>query len=80
MNAGAWAHIDQIIGGADRVFVMFDDNHGIAEIAQPPQGVEQPLIVALMQADRRLIQHIEHAGQARTDLRGEPDALAFAAR
>ena len=33
-----------------------------------------------MQADRRLVEHIEHAGQARADLRGEPDALALAAR
>ena len=33
-----------------------------------------------MQADRGLVEHIEHAGQARADLRGEPDALALAAR
>ena len=80
VNASARADIDDIIGGEDRVFVMFDDDHRIAEIAQPPQRVEQPRIVALMQADRGLVQHIEHAGQARSDLRGEPDALAFAAR
>ncbi len=44
------------------------------------QGFQQPGVVALVQADRRLVQHIEHAGQAGADLRGEPDALAFAAR
>ena len=32
-----------------------------------------------MQADRGLVQHVEHAGQARADLRGEADALALAA-
>ena len=32
-----------------------------------------------MQADGRLIQHIQHAAQARPDLRGETDALPFAA-
>src|SRR5579863_58502 len=32
-----------------------------------------------MQADRRLVQYVKHAGQARADLRREPDALAFAA-
>ena len=41
---------------------------------------EQPRIVALMQADRGLVEHVEHAGQARADLRGEADALALAAR
>jgi hypothetical protein len=32
-----------------------------------------------MQADRRLVEHVEHAGQAGADLRGEADALALAA-
>src|SRR6185437_7942875 len=36
-------------------------------------------VVALVQADRRLVQHIEHAGQPRADLRGQPNALALAA-
>ena len=44
-----------------------------------PSVREQPPVVALMQADRRLVEHVEHAGQLRADLRGEPDALAFAA-
>ena len=33
-----------------------------------------------MQPDRRLVEHVEHAGQLRSDLRGEPNALTFAAR
>ena len=32
-----------------------------------------------MQADTGLIQHVEHAGQMRADLGGQPDPLAFAA-
>src|SRR5208283_956147 len=32
-----------------------------------------------MQADGRLVEHIEDAAQARADLRGETDALPFAA-
>jgi hypothetical protein len=59
---------------------MLDDDDGVAEIAQMLQRFEQPVIVALVQADGRLVEHVEHAGQARADLRGEPDALAFAAR
>ena len=37
-------------------------------------------VVALVQADRRLVEHVEHAGQVRADLRRQPDALPFAAR
>src|SRR5690606_39562519 len=44
------------------------------------QRRQQALIVALMQADGGLVEHIEHARQARSDLGGEADALALAAR
>ena len=68
-----------MVGGADRVLVMLDHDHGVAEVAQPPQRFEQPRVVALVQADRRLVEHVEHAGEAGADLRGEADALALAA-
>jgi hypothetical protein len=32
-----------------------------------------------VQADRGLVEHVEHADQARTDLGGQPDALGLAA-
>ena len=80
VHAGAGADVDDIVGGPDRLLVVLDHDHRIAEAAQAPQRVEQPRVVALVQADRRLVEHIEHAGQARADLRGQPDALALAAR
>ena len=80
MDAGAGADIDHIVGGEDRVLVVLDDDHGVADVAQPLQRLEQPRIVALVQADRGLVEHVEHAGQARADLAREPDALALAAR
>ncbi len=43
------------------------------------QRFQEPGVVALVQADRRLVEHVEHAGEAGADLRGEPDALALAA-
>src|SRR5262249_43429893 len=43
-------------------------------------GFEQALVVALVEADRGLVEHVEHAGEAGADLAGEPDALALAAR
>jgi len=64
---------------ADGLFIVLDDQHGVAQIAQPLQRLDQPVVVALMQADGRLVENIEHAAQTRTDLRGQPDALALAA-
>ena len=79
MDAGAGADVEHVIGGADGVLVVLDDDHGVAEIAQAFQRFEQARVVALVQADRGLIEHIEHAGEAAADLRGQPDALALAA-
>src|SRR6266436_1280479 len=50
-----------VIGAANRILVMFDDNHRIAEIAQPLEGLDQARIVALMESNGRLVEHIEHA-------------------
>ncbi len=58
---------------------MLDHQHRVAEIAQARERLQQPVVVALMQADRRLVEHVEHAGQAGADLGGEADALALAA-
>ena len=38
MNAGARADVDDIIRSEHRVFVMLDDDNGIAEVAQIQEG------------------------------------------
>ena len=78
--AGARPEIDEVVGGANRLLVVLDDEHGVAEIAKPAQRREQTPVVALVQPDRRLVEHVQHAGELRSDLRRQPDALAFAAR
>ena len=77
--AGAGADVDHPVGGADRLLVVLDDDERVAEVAQPQQRVEQLLVVALVQADGRLVEHVEHADKAGADLRGEPDPLRLAA-
>src|SRR6185312_17013699 len=79
MNARARADVEDVVGGADGVLVMLDHNHRVAEVAQALEGFEQPRIVALVQADARFVENIQHARETRADLRGEPDALTFAA-
>ncbi len=79
MDAGAGAHVDDMVGVADRVLVMFDHQHGVAEAAQALERLEEAVIVLLVEADRRLVEDVEHAGEAGADLAGEADALALAA-
>ena len=78
--AGARPHVDQVVGRAHRALVVLDDEHGVAEVAQALQRRDQALVVALVQADRRLVEDVEHADQRRADLGGQPDPLRLAAR
>ena len=79
VNARCGAEVDDVIGGHDRVFVVLNNDHCVAKIAQTFEHFQQPIIVALMQADRGLVEHVHDARQARADLRSKPDALCFAA-
>src|SRR3546814_4175233 len=58
---------------------MLHDKHRVAQVAKPLQRFQQPVVVALVQAEAWFVQHIEHARQAGTDLRGKADALALPA-
>ncbi len=80
VDAGGRTHVDDVVGRQDRLFVMLDHQHRVAEVAQPLQAVQQAGVVPLVQANGRFVQNIEDAGQARSDLRRQPDALALAAR
>ena len=68
-----------MIGRAHRVFVVLDDDHGVAQLGQPAQRRQQSVVVARVQADRRLVEDVKHAHQPRADLAGQPDPLRFAA-
>ncbi len=80
VDAGAGAHVDDMVGVADRVLVMLDDEHGVAERFEALQRFEEAVVVLLVEADRRLVEDVEDAREAGADLRGEADALALAAR
>jgi hypothetical protein len=64
-RAGPMSHV---VGQADRVLVVLDHDHRVAEVAQAGERAEQAFVVALVQADRRLVEHVHHADQAGADL------------
>ena len=79
MRARAGADIHNVIRRAHGIFIVLDDDERIAQIAQVFQRGKQLFIVALVQANGRLIQNIQYAHQAGTNLRGQANALRFAA-
>jgi hypothetical protein len=58
---------------------VLDDDEGVAQILQPDEGLDQPAVVALVQPDGGLVEHVQHARQPGADLRREPDALGLPA-
>ena len=76
----ARADVDHVVGGADGLLVVLDHDHRVAQVAQPLQGGDEALVVALVQADGRLVEHVEDADEAAADLAGQADALRLTAR
>ena len=79
MRSRERAEIDDIICVLDRLLIVLDDQHGIAQIAKLMQRVEKPFVITRMQADARFVQNIKHTAKLRSDLRRKPNTLAFAA-
>ena len=56
---------------------MLHNHHGIALVPESLQGIDKFAVVPLVEAYGRFIKNIEDIDQFRTDLGGEPYALAF---
>ena len=73
------ADVDDVVGDPDGVLVVLDDEDRVAEVAHADHGLDEAVVVALVQADGRLVEHVEHADEARADLGRQADALGLAA-
>ena len=80
VDAGARAHVDDVIGREDRLAIVLDDEDGVAEVAEARRRLDEPRVVARVQADGGLVENVEDADERGADLRREANALALAAR
>ncbi len=67
--AGPGAHVDEPVGRAHHLLVVLDDEHGVAQIAEPLERADQLAVVALVEPDRGLVEDVEDADQLGADLR-----------
>ena len=74
------ADVDDPVGGPDGLLVVLDDEHGVAEVAQARQRRDELRVVALVEADRRLVEDVQDTHQRRADLGRQADPLRLAAR
>ena len=78
--AGAGAHVDEPVGAPHHLLVVLDHDDGVAEVAEPLERADEPVVVALVKPDRRLVEDVEDADELRADLGREPQALRLPAR
>ena len=78
--SGARPQVDHPVGRTHHLLVVLDDEHGVADVAQALERVDEPPVVTLVESDRRLVEDVQHADQLRADLRRESQALRLAAR
>jgi len=70
-----------MVGLLDRLLIVLDHDHRVAEVAQLFGGVaSRRRFVALVQTDRGLVEDIHDAGKAGADLARKANALRFPAR
>src|SRR4051794_18778320 len=77
MEAGFRTHINKMIGGQHNIFIMLHYQYTVPYITQIFQGCDQSLVIALMQANGWLVQHISDSLQLRSDLCCQADPLRF---
>ena len=78
--SGARPQIENAVGGPHHVRIVLNYQNRISQVAQVVQNLDQAVSVATMQADRRLVQHIQSSDQARAQRSRQLNALRFAAR
>ena len=79
-GAGAWADLDEPVGGAHDGFVVLDDHHRVALVDEAAEDTDHARKIAGVHADARLVEDEDRVCEAGAEAGGQVDALDFAAR
>jgi len=80
LAAAARAEVEGMVGRVHDVAIMLHDDERVAQVAELAHRPDQAMRVARMEADRRLVEHVEHAREAAAHLGGEANPLELASR
>src|SRR6185312_8630364 len=76
----AGSKIKNAIGSAHDIGIVLDYQDRVPQVTQVVQNLDKAVSVATVQADGRLVQHIERPYKARTQRRRQMNALGFTSR
>jgi len=74
------AEVNDLVGLAHHLAVVFDHNHRVADIAQGLEDLDQFCAVARVKPDGRFVENVERSDQLGPERGGEIDALELTAR
>ena len=77
--SGLGADLEHVVGGADHGLVVLDDDHRVAGGGERAHDGDEPVDVARVESDARLIEDEERVDQRGAEAAGEIDALHLAA-
>jgi hypothetical protein len=72
--------VDHVVGDADRLGLVLDDQDGVALVPQAQQQVVHALDVVRVQPDRRLVEDVRDVGERRPEVADHLGALRLTAR
>ena len=73
------AKIDEMICLAHRFFIVLDHNDCVAEIAKLAKCGEKARVVPLVKTNRWLVENVQNANEARSDLCSKSNSLSLSA-
>ena len=60
----AWTNVNDVIGRADRLFVVLDDDERVPEVPQLLERGQETPVVSLVQPDGGLVEHVQDTDEA----------------
>jgi hypothetical protein len=79
VDAGGGSEVDDAVGAFHQLVVVLDDEEGVSFVAEAEERFDEAVVVAGVESYGRLVEDVEDAGEVGAELRGEADALGFAA-
>ncbi len=80
MHPSPGSQVHDPVRGPEGLLVVLHHDQGVADVPQVGQGVDEALVVPLVQADGRLVQDVQDPHQGGSDLGGQADPLGLPAR